>query len=60
MNGPMVKTVNLVSNDTHPVLEAYIEFMAPQGSNSGVYFQGLYEIQILDSYGKSGLAATRA
>ena len=32
-------------------MEAHIEFMVPKGSNSGVYFQGRYEIQILDSYG---------
>jgi hypothetical protein len=25
--------------------------MAPQGSNSGVYLQGLYEVQVFDSYG---------
>ena len=25
--------------------------MVPKGSNSGVYFQGRYEIQVFDSYG---------
>jgi len=29
-----------------------VEFMIPQGSNSGVYVMGEYEVQILDSYGK--------
>src|SRR4051812_2497847 len=29
-----------------------LEFMIPQGSNSGVYLMGEYEVQILDSYGK--------
>lgn len=33
--------------------EMHIEFMVPEGGNSGVYVQGRYEIQILDSAGKS-------
>jgi len=32
--------------------ELHIEFMVPQGSNSGVYLMGQYEIQVLDSFGK--------
>ncbi len=34
--------------------ELEIEFMVPRGSNSGVYLMGRYELQILDSYGKTG------
>lgn len=29
-----------------------VEVMVPKGSNSGIYFMGEYEVQILDSYGK--------
>jgi hypothetical protein len=29
-----------------------LEVMIPKGSNSGIYVMGLYEVQILDSYGK--------
>jgi hypothetical protein len=31
--------------------EAHVEFKIPKGSNSGVYIQGRYEVQILDSSG---------
>jgi hypothetical protein len=34
-----------------------LEFMVPKGSNSGVYVQGEYEIQIYDSYGKEKAGA---
>ena len=30
-----------------------LEFMVPQGSNSGIYVMGEYEVQILDSFGKA-------
>ena len=32
-----------------------MEFMVPQGSNSGIYVMGEYEIQVLDSYGAKRL-----
>jgi hypothetical protein len=53
VNGPAGKTANLVSDQKHGDVELYVEFMVPQGSNSGVYLQGLYEIQVFDSYGKA-------
>lgn len=52
VNGPKGRTSNLLSKHAHGDVEAHIEFMVPEGSNSGVYFQGRYEIQILDSWGK--------
>lgn len=34
-----------------------IEFMVPKGSNSGIYVMGEYEVQILDSYGRTKVGA---
>lgn len=51
VNGPDGNTVNLLSSREHGDIEAHIEFMVPSNSNSGIYFQGRYEIQILDSWG---------
>jgi sugar phosphate isomerase/epimerase len=50
-NGRGVKVPFLVSKREFGDVRAHIEFMIPKGSNSGVYFQGRYEIQIFDSYG---------
>ncbi|WP_162418532.1 family 16 glycoside hydrolase [Cyclobacterium roseum] len=46
-NGP-----HLISGFEHGDMELELEFMVPKGSNSGIYLQGRYEIQILDSWGK--------
>ena len=53
VNGDKGNTTNLVSEYQHGDCHLSIEFNVPKGSNSGVYFQGLYEIQVFDSYGKS-------
>ena len=50
LNGPTGRTGNLLSKFEHGDVEAHVEFVVSQGSNSGVYFQGRYEIQILDSW----------
>ena len=55
VNGDKGRTGNLFSKHEHGDVMVAIEFMVPQGSNSGIYFQGRYEIQILDSHGKTGL-----
>jgi hypothetical protein len=51
VNGSTGRTRNLLSKHHHGDVEAHVEFMVPKGSNSGVYFQGRYEVQILDSWG---------
>ncbi len=51
LNGPTGRTVNLVTERKFRDVELYVEFMVPQGSNSGVYLHGLYEVQIFDSFG---------
>ncbi len=55
VNGDKGRTGNLFSKHEHGDVMAAIEYMVPEGSNSGIYFQGRYEIQILDSHGKTGL-----
>lgn len=42
---------NLFTNWEHGDIELELEFMMPKGSNSGVYLQGRYEIQLFDSWG---------
>lgn len=51
INGERGRTSHLFTKTEHGDIQAHIEFMVPKGSNSGVYFQGRYEIQILDSWG---------
>ena len=51
VNGPTGRTANLVTDERFGDVELYLEFMLARGSNSGVYLQGLYEIQIFDSWG---------
>ena len=51
VNGPTGRTVNILSKAEFGDVRAHVEFMAPKGSNSGVYFMGRYEIQVFDSWG---------
>jgi len=50
-NGPKGRTANLFTATDHGDAAVHLEFLVPKGSNSGVYFQGRYEIQIYDSHG---------
>ena len=51
LNSLAGKANNLVTSEKFGDIELYLEFLIPQGSNSGVYLQGLYEVQVFDSYG---------
>lgn len=50
LNGPIGRATNLVSDGKFGDIELYLEFMLAKGSNSGVYLQSLYEVQIFDSW----------
>lgn len=49
INGKTGRTRDLYSKQNYRDVEISFEFMVPKGSNSGVKFMGLYEIQIEDS-----------
>jgi hypothetical protein len=51
VNGPEGRTNDLLSRLEHGDVEVHVEFMVPKGSNSGVYLQGRYEVQVFDSWG---------
>ncbi len=51
LNGPIGRTNNLLSKQDFGDIELHAEFLVPEKSNSGIKFQGLYEIQIADSWG---------
>lgn len=50
------KSVDIISLAEHGDAEIHIEFNVPKDSNSGVYIQGRYEVQVFDSYGKPTIA----
>ena len=50
-NGPNGRSPDLLSKEKFGDVEAHFEFLIPQKSNSGVKFNGQYEVQILDSFG---------
>jgi hypothetical protein len=51
VNGADGRTTDLLTERKFSDAEIYLEFLIPPKSNSGVYVQGLYELQILDSFG---------
>jgi len=57
INGEKGRTVHLITRELHGDIKLQLEFMVPKGSNSGVYLQGRYEIQILDSWGREKMVS---
>jgi hypothetical protein len=57
-NGSKGRTRNLVSKQAYGDIEAHVEFLIPKKANSGVKFEGVYEIQIYDSWGVEKPKAT--
>ncbi len=55
MNGEKGRASDLYTKERYGDIEIHLEFYIPKGSNSGVKFHGLYEIQICDSFGKKAL-----
>jgi Domain of Unknown Function (DUF1080)/PA14 domain len=46
-----VKSEELYTNFEHGDINLSFDFMMPKGSNSGLYLQGQYEVQLFDSWG---------
>ena len=51
VNGPKGRIADLLSKEDFGDVEIHLEFCISKGSNSGIKFHGLYEIQIFDSFG---------
>jgi len=49
---PHIHYGNLRTTGTFGDFNLTLEVNVPQGSNSGIYLRGIYEVQVLDSYGK--------
>jgi hypothetical protein len=49
---------DIVSKRKFGDMEIYLEFLVSAKSNSGVYVHGIYEVQVLSSYGKESVPPT--
>lgn len=49
---PHIHYGNIRTIDEFEDFKLQLEVNVPSGSNSGIYLRGLYEVQVLDSYGK--------
>jgi hypothetical protein len=55
VNGENGRLPDLYTKKDFGDCEVHVEFLIAKNSNSGIKFHGVYEIQILDSYGKKDL-----
>ena len=51
-DGSHINYGNLRTNETFEDFRLTLEVNVPEGSNSGVYLRGIYEIQVADTYGR--------
>ena len=58
VNGEKGRLPNLVTKKTFGDCEVHVEFLIAKKSNAGIKFHEVYEIQILDSYGKKSVDGT--
>jgi hypothetical protein len=58
LNGETGRVPNLITKEAFEDCEIHVEFMIAKNSNAGVKFHEVYEIQILDSYGKKDIDGT--
>ncbi len=48
--GKDIRGKNIFTSIEHRDIFLSLDFLMPKGSNSGIYFQGRYEVQLLDSW----------
>ena len=58
LNGDKGRLPNLVTKETFSDCEVHVEFLIARRSNAGIKFHEVYEIQILDSFGKKEVDGT--
>jgi hypothetical protein len=58
LNGEKGRLPNLVTRESFGDCEVHVEFLIARRSNAGIKFHEVYEIQILDSFGKKDVDGT--
>lgn len=51
-NGEYIRYGNLRTDATFADFRLTLEVNVPEGSNSGIYLRGIYEVQVADTYGR--------